>query len=299
MASAVVTSGVTKRYRRNWALRGCDLAIPAGKVTALMGPNGAGKTTLLNILTGMTAPTTGTVSILDGVVPGSQQGRDRVAYVAQDTPVYSELRVRDHLLVAADLNLRWDQDFASDRLDQLGIPMRQKAGKLSGGQRAQLALTLALARRPELLLLDEPMASLDPLARHDFLAGLLTAGYNEGITVLFSSHVLPEMERIASHLVVLARGKVQMAGESDELLAAHRILTGPVEQADALARELGAISVQRAARQAHLLVRRNDDPPAGFQSREVSMEELVLGYLREPRASYLPGPSSPTTAVTR
>jgi ABC-2 type transport system ATP-binding protein len=287
---AVETTGLGKRYRGNWALRDCRLTIPAGKIVALIGPNGAGKSTLLNILAGLSAPTEGGATILDGVPAGTQAARGLVSFVAQDTPVYSDLKVRNHLRVARDLNVQWDDDRAAERLKSLGIPMDRKVGKLSGGQQAQLALTLALARRPRLLLLDEPMARLDPVARHDFLAFLVTVAYEDGISVLFSSHVLPELEKIASYLVLLSHGTVQVTGVADDLVDAHRLLTGPAPAADDLTRELGAIRIQAGSRQAHLLARYVGDPPVGWESREVTMEELVLAYLRDPAATALAGP---------
>jgi ABC-2 type transport system ATP-binding protein len=295
---AVQATALGKRYRRTWALRDCSLSIPAGQVTALVGPNGAGKTTLLSILAGLSEPTTGTAAVL-GVPAGSPRSRLSVAFVAQDSPVYTDLRVRDHLRVARDLNHQWDQRLAEERLAGLGIPPGRKAGKLSGGQQAQLALTLALARRPGLLLLDEPLARLDPVARHDFLGSLVTACYEQQISVVFSSHVLPEMERIAGYLIVLSGGSVQVAGRCDDLLAGHRMLTGPAGQAGELARRLGAITVQQGTRQSHLLVRDAGDPPSGFQSREVTLEELILTYLRDQAAAALPGPwALPAGAVT-
>jgi ABC-2 type transport system ATP-binding protein len=298
MTIAAQATALGKRYRRTWALRDCSLSIPAGQVTALVGPNGAGKTTLLSILAGLTVPTTGTVGVL-GVPAGSPRSRLSVAFVAQDTPVYTDLRVRDHLRVARDLNHQWDQQFADERLAGLGIPPGRKAGRLSGGQQAQLALTLALARRPGLLLLDEPLARLDPVARHDFLGSLATACYEQEISVVFSSHVLPEMERIATYLIVLSGGSVQVAGQCDDLLAGHRMLTGPAGQAGELARRLGAITVQQGTRQSHLLVRDAGVPPPGFQSREVTLEELILAYLRDGTAAALPGPRTlPAGAAT-
>jgi ABC-2 type transport system ATP-binding protein len=298
MNMAAETTALGKRYRRTWALRDCCVSVPAGRVTALVGPNGAGKTTLLSILAGLSAPTTGTVSVL-GAPAGSPRSRLGVAFVAQDTPVYTDLRVRDHLRVARDLNHQWDQRLCDERLAALGIMPGRKVGKLSGGQQAQLALTLALARRPGLLLLDEPLARLDPVARHDFLGSLVTACYEHGISVVFSSHVLPEMERIASYLIVLSGGSIQVAGQCDDLLAGHRMLTGPAGPAGELAQRLGAISVQRGMRQSHLLVRDAGDPPPGFQSRQVTLEELILAYLRDQTATALPGPRIPRAeAVT-
>lgn len=291
MNLAAQATALGKRYRRAWALRDCHLDIPAGQVTALVGPNGAGKTTLLSILAGLSAPTTGTAAVL-GVPAGSPRSRLSVAFVAQDTPVYPDLRVAGHLRVARDLNHQWDQQLAEQRLATLGIPLGRKAGKLSGGQQAQLALTLALARRPGLLLLDEPLARLDPVARHEFLASLVTACYEQEVSVVFSSHVLPEMERIASYLIVLSAGRVQVAGRCEELLESHRVLTGPAGPAAGLAGQLGAVSATCGTRQSHLLVRDGGDPPLGFSAREVSLEELILAYLRDPAATALPGPGA-------
>ncbi len=213
--------GLGKRYRSIWALRECTLEIPAGQVTALVGPNGAGKTTLLNLAVGLSAPSAGAVTVLGGRPAGSPAALDGIAFVAQDTPLYKNLPVADMIYITRALNRRFDQPYASARLGELGIPPKRKAGKLSGGQQAQLALTLALARRPRLLVLDEPVAMLDPVARHDFMATVLAAATAGGVSVLLSSHVLTELERVASYLVLLSRGRVQLAGEVTGLLAAH------------------------------------------------------------------------------
>jgi ABC-2 type transport system ATP-binding protein len=216
----VEASGLGKRYGRTWALRECTLEIPAGRVTALVGPNGAGKTTLLNLAVGLTAPSAGAVTVLGGRRAGSPAALDGIAFVAQDTPLYKNLRVADMIYITRSLNRRFDQPYARARLAELGIPPKRKAGKLSGGQQAQLALTLALARRPRLLVLDEPVAALDPVARHDFMATVLAASA-DGVSVLLSSHVLTELERVAGYLVLMSRGRVQLAGQVDDLLAAH------------------------------------------------------------------------------
>ena len=168
--NVVETSGLGKRYGGTWALRECSLAIPAGHVVALVGPNGAGKTTLLNLAVGLAEPTAGGATVLGGLPPGSPAALDGIAFVAQDTPLYKNLSAADMLHLNRNLNRRFDQHYAEARLAELGIPLKRKAGKLSGGQQAQLALTLALARLPRLLLLDEPVAMLDPVARHDFMA---------------------------------------------------------------------------------------------------------------------------------
>jgi ABC-2 type transport system ATP-binding protein len=219
--NVIEASSLGKRYRRNWALRECTLEIPAGRVTALIGPNGAGKSTLLNLAVGLTAPSAGTVTVLGGRRAGSAAALDGIAFVAQDTPLYKTLSVADMIYLTRSLNRRFDQPYARARLDELGIPPRRRAGKLSGGQQAQLALTLALARRPQLLVLDEPVAMLDPVARHDFMATVMAAATAEGVSVLLSSHVLTELERVAGYLILLARGQVRLAGQVDDLLTAH------------------------------------------------------------------------------
>jgi ABC-2 type transport system ATP-binding protein len=290
--NVIETSDLGKRYGSTWALRECTLAIPAGHVAALVGPNGAGKTTLLNLAVGLAAPSAGVVTVLGGRPAGSPAALDGIAFVAQDTPVYKNLSAADMLHLTRNLNRRFDQPYARARLGELGIPLKRRAGKLSGGQRAQLALTLALARRPRLLVLDEPVAMLDPVARHDFMATVLTAMAAEGVSVVLSSHVLAELERVADYLILLSRGRVQVAGQVDGLLAAHRLLTGPAAEADRYT-DQPVVHARRGGAQAHLLVRAGaDDPvPPGWEAHPVGLEELTLAYLREPGAAALPGPS--------
>ncbi len=290
--NVIETSGLGKRYGRTWALRECTLAVPAGHVTALVGPNGAGKTTLLNLAVGLAEPTAGAVTVLGGRLPGSPAALDGIAFVAQDTPLYKNLPAADMLHLTCNLNRRFDQAFARTRLAELGIPLNRRAGKLSGGQQAQLALTLALARRPRLLVLDEPVAMLDPIARHDFMATVLTAAADDGVSVVLSSHVLAELERVADYLILLSRGRVQVAGEVDDLMASHRVLTGPAAEADKYVQR-PVVHLRRGEAQAHLLVRAGaDDPvPPGWEAHPVGLEELVLAYLREPGAAALPGPA--------
>jgi ABC-2 type transport system ATP-binding protein len=214
----IEASGLGKRYGSSWAVRECTLAIPEGHLTALVGPNGAGKTTLLNLVVGLTAPTAGSVTVLGGTRAGSRTALDGIAFVAQNAPLHKNLSVADMLHLTRNLNWRFDQVYAKARLGELGIPLARKTGKLSGGQQAQLALTLALGRRPRLLVLDEPMASLDPLARHTFMATVMSAMAGDGVSVLLSSHVLVELERVADYLILLSRGSVQLAGEVTDLL---------------------------------------------------------------------------------
>jgi ABC-2 type transport system ATP-binding protein len=296
--SVIDASGLGKRYGRTWALRDCSLAIPAGHVVALVGPNGAGKSTLLNLAVGLGVPSAGRLTGLDGLAPGSPAALDGIAFVAQDTPLYKNLSVADMLHLTRNLNRRFDRASAEARLGELGIPLEGRAGRLSGGQQAQLALTLALARRPRLLVLDEPVAMLDPIARHDFMAAVLTAAVDDGVSVLLSSHVLSELERVADYLILLSRGRVRVAGAVDELLASHRVLTGPAADADRCA-DWPVVHERRAQAQAHLLVRAGaDDPvPPRWEAHSVGLEELALAYLREPAAASLPGPTRAPTGV--
>jgi ABC-2 type transport system ATP-binding protein len=296
--NVIETSGLGKRYHQTWALRECSLAIPAGHVVALVGPNGAGKTTLLNLSVGLATPSAGAVTVLGGTPAGSPGALDGIAFVAQDTPVYKNLSVTDMLHLTRNLNRHFDQGYARARLDELGIPLKRKAGKLSGGQQAQLALTLALARRPQLLVLDEPLANLDPLARHDFMATVMASVAENGMSVVLSSHVLAELERVADYLILVSGGRVQLAGEVDNLLAGHRVLTGPAGDARTH-EELRVVHERRGEAQAHLLVRISgpaDAVPPGWEAHPVGLEELVLAYLREPGAAALPGPSRITNA---
>ena len=289
----IEANSVGKRYGSTWALRDCTLAIPNGHVAALVGPNGAGKTTLLNLAVGLTDPSAGTVAVLGGVRTGSPAALDGIAFVAQDAPLYKNLSAADMLHFTGNLNRHFDQGYAESRLGELDIPMKRRAGRLSGGQQAQLALTLALARRPRLLVLDEPMAMLDPLARHDFMARVLSAMAEDGVSVVLSSHVLAELERVADYLVLLSDGNVHVAGEVDDLLARHRVLTGPAVEAERFTEGLSVVHAWRAGARAHLLIRTNtstDPVPPGWEESTVTLEELTLAYLREPWASALPGP---------
>jgi len=291
--NVIEASALGKRYGSTWALRECTLAIPGGHVAALVGPNGAGKTTLLNLAVGLSDPTAGTVAVLGGRRAGSPAALDGIAFVAQDAPLYKNLSVADMLHLTRNLNRHFDQGYAEARLAELDVPLKRKAGKLSGGQQAQLALTLALARRPRLLVLDEPMAMLDPLARHDFMATVITAMAEDGVSVVLSSHVLAELERVADYLILVSRGRVQVTGEVDDLLARHRVLTGPAAEADRFADLPGVVHAWRGGTQAHLLIRTNRTTypvPRGWAAHPVSLEELALAYLREPGAAALPAP---------
>jgi ABC-2 type transport system ATP-binding protein len=282
MTAVLETQGLGKRYRRLWALADCTLSVPAGHVVGLVGPNGAGKTTLLNLAAGLLAPTTGTIGVLGGPAPADPAQLARVGFLAQDSPVYTGLSVTDHLTLGAHLNPRWDEELARDRIDRLDLDPGQKAGKLSGGQRAQLALTLAIAKRPELLLLDEPVASLDPLARREFLQDLMESVAEQDLSVVLSSHLVADLERVCDYLIVLVGSRVRVAGPVEELLATHHLLSGPRRDPDTLPAGQQVISASHTDRQTTLLVRTSDpvlDP--AWTVSEVGLEDLVLAYMSQ------------------
>lgn len=283
---ALRTDGLGKRYRRAWALRDCSLAVPTGRVTALVGPNGAGKSTFLRMVVGLLAPTVGTVEVL-GQSPAADNAQllSRIGFLAQDHPLYKHFTVAELLRLGRSCNLRFDQGLAERRLAQLEIPLDRKAGALSGGQQAQVALALALAKRPDLLVLDEPMASLDPVARLEFLQALMGAVAADGMTVLFSSHVVPELERVCDHLVVLNHSRVTLAGDIDMLLEEHRLLVGPRTTTDLRTADT-VVEVSHSDRHTTMLVRDGGVTAApGWQPSPVGLEDLVLAYLRKPTSN--------------
>ncbi|WP_028063705.1 ABC transporter ATP-binding protein [Solirubrobacter soli] len=275
MTLALRTDALTKSYGRRTALAECTLEVPAGRVVGLVGPNGAGKSTLLNLAVGMLSPSGGAIEVL-GEAPRS--GMPRVGFVAQDTPTYGGLSVAEHLTLGAQLNPAWDAELAQARMHRLGMDRDQKARKLSGGQRAQLALTLGLAKRPELLILDEPVASLDPLARREFLQDLMEAVVEHRLSVVLSSHLVSDLERVCDYLVVLVSSRVQLAGDLDQLQATHHRLTGP--RRDTLPDEFEVIDESHTDRQSTYIVRTDApiyDPQ--WTVTQLSLEDLVLAYM--------------------
>jgi ABC-2 type transport system ATP-binding protein len=281
MSAALETSRLGKRYGSFWALQDCNLEIPAGSVTALVGPNGAGKTTLLHLAVGLSDPSAGEVRVL-GASPQNDAADvlPRIGFVAQEHPLYRGFTIAETLRLGRELNPSWDDDAARARIEDLGLPFRKKVGALSGGQRAQVALTLALAKRPELLLLDEPVASLDPLARREFLQSVMEAVAETGMTVILSSHLVADLERVCDHVVILAAGRTQLAGPIEEILAAHRLLTGPRSATEEVARLHDVIRQSHTERQTTLLVRANGHVyDAKWELHELDLEEIVLGYL--------------------
>lgn len=280
MTAVVEANGLGKRYGQRWALSECTLAIPAGKVVGLVGPNGAGKSTLLEISVGLLRPSIGSISVLGGHPGTAPDQRARVGFVAQDAPTYPGMSIRDHLRFGAWMNPSWDAGLAEDRIARLGLDPHHKAGELSGGQRAQLALTLAVAKRPELLVLDEPVASLDPLARREFLQNLMEVVVEHGASVILSSHLVADLERICDYLVVLVASRVQVAGDIDELLATHYRLTGPRRDHNALPSDQHVIGESHTDRQSTLVVR-TDKPvlDPSWSVEQLDLEDLVLAYM--------------------
>ena len=290
MSTVIEASGLGKRYRRRWALVDCTLTVPAGRVTGLVGPNGAGKTTLLQLAAGLLEPDSGGIRVLGERPGGTPAQLARVGFVAQDAPVYPGLSVAGHLRMGGWLNTGWDSGLAERRIGRLGLHLRQRAGSLSGGQRAQLALTLATAKRPELLLLDEPVASLDPLARREFLQGLMETVAEQQVSVVLSSHLISDIERVCDYLIVLAGSRVRLAGETEELLATHHRLSGPRRDPRTLPASWDVIEASHAGKQSTLLVRTAEpvlDP--AWTVRPVTLEDMVLAYMSQPGEAPLSG----------
>ncbi|WP_393059484.1 ABC transporter ATP-binding protein [Streptomyces sp. LN549] len=289
MTGAVIEAvGLGMRYRRRdigWALRDCSFRLPAGRVCALVGPNGAGKSTLLALAAGFLRPTQGTVSVL-GTTPGEARGR--LGFVAQDKPLYPQLTVTETLWAGAELNpATWDQTTA-ERI-AAPLPAGAKVRTLSGGQRTRLALAVALGKRPELLLLDEPMADLDPLGRHQLMGALMAEAAEHGTSIVMSSHILTELEGACDYLLLVDGGRIRLGGETDDLLAAHTLLTGPV-------RDLAphtVIESRTTGRLQTALVRKEGPVETdGWETAEPSLEELLLAHLRSPGAPDLLTPSA-------
>jgi len=285
VTNTIETTQLGKRYRRRWALQDCTVSIPEGRVVGLVGANGAGKTTLMHLIVGLLRPSAGAVTVLGGRPADGPSELARVGFLAQDAPLYATLSVGDHLRLGGHLNPGWDEGAAASRVEGLGFDLRQRAGQLSGGQRAQLALTLAVAKRPELLLLDEPVAGLDPLARREFLQGLMESVAEHELTVVLSSHLLGDVERVCDYLIVLAAGRVQLMGDVNELLAHHRLLVGARRDPRSLPAEIEVIEATHTERQSTLVVRTPSpilDPT--WTVSEIGLEDLVLAYLGQSAA---------------
>lgn len=284
MTAVLEARGLGKRYHRRWALADCDLSVPAGRVVAVVGPNGAGRSTLLHLATGVTRPSSGTIEVFGARPACSATQLAKVGFVAQNAATFAAMSIADHLRLGARLNPRWDAALARDLIERLGVDPRWRAGRLSAGQRAQLALTLAMAKRPELLVLDEPVAALDPLARREFLDGVATVALDHGTTVVLSSHQLSDLDMVCDHLVLLVAGRVRIAGDVDELLAAHRKLVALGTLA-ALPCGRTIVSACRDGGTISAVVRHSGPIHENdWRIATVSLEELVLAYLAQAAA---------------
>ncbi|HEX7368274.1 MAG TPA: ABC transporter ATP-binding protein [Candidatus Saccharimonadales bacterium] len=278
---AIQTKGLGKRYGSFWALQNCDITVPEGSVSALVGPNGAGKSTLLKILVGLSRASTGESTVFDKTPVQHEAFLSDIGYLAQEIPLYKNLNAGSHIEMGKHLNRRFDERATRERLEELGIPLNRAVGKLSGGQRAQVALALALAKKPRLLLLDEPVAALDPLARHDFLSSLAQAVADGGLSVVMSSHLLADLERVSDHVIVLAAGKTQLCDNIETVLNEHKLLVGPRSDTKNLGEGIMVVHETHTSRQSTLLVRakRGAKLPGGWQQHEPNIEEIILAYM--------------------
>ena len=281
MQTAVETDRLGKRYGRQWALRDCSLHLPTGRIAALVGPNGAGKSTLLHLAVGLSRPDAGAVRIFGESPYRNPAVLADIGFVAQDTPLYRDFTAAELITMGGKLNRRWDAALARTRLADLGIPPGKPVGKLSGGQRAQVALALALAKRPRLLLLDEPVASLDPLARREFLQTLMGSVAETGTTVLLSSHLLADVERVCDYAIVLHAARVRLTGPVDDLVATHRRLVGPRHDGTAIAGVAEVVRASHTDRQSTLLVRTDGPVDPLWTEHDLALEDVILAYLAD------------------
>ncbi|MDT0544379.1 MULTISPECIES: ABC transporter ATP-binding protein [Streptomyces] len=284
-STALETTGLGKKYRRGWALRDVTFRLPAGRICALVGPNGSGKSTLLSLAADLIAPTTGAVRVF-GADPRSAEARRRIAFVAQDKPLYPRFTVDETLRLGRELNPGWDQAAAERVIAEAEVEPAARVGSLSGGQRTCVALALALGKRADLLLLDEPMSDQDPLRRHRMMGALMAEAAEHGTSVVISTHVLAELDGVCDFLLLMGGGRVRLAGDTEAVQAAHRLITGP--RADHGTAEIARHTVVErrvTGRQLTALIRPSA-PPAedGWIVREPSLEEVLLGYLRAPDA---------------
>lgn len=281
--AALETFGLGKRYGRKWGLQECSMRLPPGRVAALVGPNGAGKSTLLRMAAGITRPSTGEVRVF-GRSPQHQTLevlRD-IGYLDQERPLYRAYRVEEMFRFGERLNPKWDDLAAHRYLNELGIPIDAKVGKLSVGQQAQVAMAMCLAKRPALLLLDEPVATLDPVAREGLMHLLLGSVADGQTTVLLSSHAIADLVSVCDYVVILSASRVIIADDLDYVLASHRLLVGSREHHSDPPVGAVVISNTSSERQIELLVRLEqpfNDPL--WRVIEPTLEEIILAYLRE------------------
>lgn len=286
VSEAVRTNGLGKRYGSFWALKDCTVSVPRGSVTALVGPNGAGKTSLLKLLVGLNSPSVGEAMVLEQPPSQAASYLSSIGYLAQEIPLYEQFTASDHFAIGKHMDVNWDNELAVRRLKELRIPLDRRVGKLSGGQRAQVGLAMALAKRPQLLLLDEPVAALDPLARMDFLTSLAQAvtDADGDLTVIMSSHLLADLERVCDRVIILAAGETQLCDDIDHVLKTHKLLVGPPSK---IPKHEGMTVIKevRSSTAVHAIVRLSDSKLSipGWHLREVDIEEVVLAYMGQSR----------------
>ncbi|MEU1789750.1 ABC transporter ATP-binding protein [Streptomyces sparsogenes] len=285
--TALEATGLGKKYRRGWALRDVSFRLPAGRICALVGPNGSGKSTLLSLAADLLAPTTGTLRVF-GADPRAAEARRRVAFVAQDKPLYPRFTVAETLRLGRELNPGWDQAAAERFVAEAEVELTARVGSLSGGQRTCVALALALGKRADLLLLDEPMSDQDPLRRHRTMGALMAEAAEHGTSVVISTHVLAELDGVCDYLLLVGGGRIRLAGETDALQSAHRLVTGPRGTPGATPAEIArhtVVETRATGRQLTALIRPRGAPAEdGWIVREPTLEEVLLGYLRAPDA---------------
>ncbi|MEU1664150.1 ABC transporter ATP-binding protein [Streptomyces sparsogenes] len=286
-STALEATGLGKKYRRGWALRDVSFRLPAGRICALVGPNGSGKSTLLSLAADLLAPTTGTVRVF-GADPRAAEARRRVAFVAQDKPLYPRFTVAETLRLGRELNPGWDQAAAERFVAEAEVELTARVGSLSGGQRTCVALALALGKRADLLLLDEPMSDQDPLRRHRTMGALMAEAAEHGTSVVISTHVLAELDGVCDYLLLVGGGRIRLAGETDALQSAHRLVTGPRSTHGTTPAEIArhtVVETRTTGRQLTALIRPQGAPAEdGWIVREPTLEEVLLGYLRAPDA---------------
>ncbi len=284
----IETTGLTKRFRSRTALSNCTLSIPRGRITALVGPNGSGKTTLLRLLAGLSNPSDGHVSIFgEGMSTTNNDLKARVGYLDQDRPLYPRWRVKEMLEFGRRINPAWDSDLATRNLDHLDIDLESRVQDLSGGQRAQVALALCFAKRPELVLLDEPAADLDPVARQDLLQNIAELFADNEASVLMATHAIADVAAICDYVVILSKSQVVLSEDLDYVLESHRFLSRSADDGVSVPRGAVVLEERRATREVTYLVRLAMPlEPDGWRIERPTLDEIAIAYLRSGRASH-------------
>ncbi len=302
MTSPIIeTKALSRRFGRRWGLRECTVSIPSGKVAALVGPNGAGKSTLLRIAAGLLRPTSGEIRVL-GEVPGSGDAAhlSRVGYLDQERPLYQGFRVSEMFRLGQGTNPNWNMATAHAYVDQLGIPLTQRVQNLSGGEQAQVALTMCLAKEPELLVLDEPAAELDPVARENLLRLLMQEVAARGTSVVLSTHALGDVQSICDYLIVMSRSNVVLADDVEFVVESHRFLSASSANTPNLPRGATVIETRLESREVTHLAR--IDLPLTDEIWHVSkptLDEIILAYLRRDTSSISPLAGYEMTTTTK